>query len=33
MSNGGLYITKRDGKQEAFSLDKIKIAITPPMRI
>ena len=28
MSNGGLYITKRDGKQEAFSLDKIKIAIS-----
>ena len=28
MSNGGLYITKRDGKQEAFSLDKIKVAIS-----
>jgi RIO kinase 1 len=28
MSNGGLYITKRDGKQEAFSLEKIKVAIS-----
>ena len=28
MSNGGIYITKRDGKQEAFSLDKIKVAIS-----
>ena len=28
MSNGGLYITKRDGKEEAFSVEKIKIAIS-----
>ena len=28
MSNGGLYITKRDGKLEAFSLEKIKVAIS-----
>ena len=28
MSNGGLYITKRDGQREAFSLDKIKVAIS-----
>ena len=28
MSNGGLYITKRDGQKEAFSLDKIKVAIS-----
>ena len=28
MSNGGLYIKKRDGREEAFSVDKIKNAIS-----
>ena len=28
MSNGGLYIKKRDGHEESFSVDKIKNAIS-----
>ena len=28
MSNGGLYIKKRDGREEPFSIDKIKNAIS-----